>query len=269
MIQPPLTRLTTDRSIGYMPETCIKHDHTIRQKIKTGQVPFYPDLLINPPPRLPDIKTYDNRSTTLDVDLDINKDFEENSLYQEGIISETYQRPDKSQLLEPPELADLINTNNLVQKYLPKQTDLDKILKIIQGKVLKGTHLPVRIREIQVGYLNSPYFKGIYLYLAQNKLPSSKSNIHKVEVLAERYIFVRFITVQTDHNPRQENCIIGNTRNMCRQDHYTLSFKSFCRTSRCNKDILDNSRQILYTRFYALLTFLYKRLPRMPIDQKG
>ena len=51
------------------------------------------------------------------------------------IISEIYQRTDKSQLLEPPELADLINTNNIVQKYLPKQTEIDKILKIIQRKV--------------------------------------------------------------------------------------------------------------------------------------
>ena len=105
----------------------------------------------------------------MDLDLNINKDFEENSPYQEGIISETYQRLDKSQLLEPPELADLINTNNLVQKYLPKQTDIDKILKIIQRKVLKGTHLPVTIKEVQVGYLNSPYFKDIHLYLVQNK----------------------------------------------------------------------------------------------------
>ena len=99
--------------------------------------------------------------------MDINKDFEENSPYQEGIILETYQRPDKSQLLEPPELADLINTNNLVQKYLPKQTDVDKIFKIIQRKLMKGTHLPVTIKEIQAGYLNSLYFKAIYLYLAQ------------------------------------------------------------------------------------------------------
>ena len=73
---------------------------------------------------------------TLDLDLDVNRDFEENYLYQ----------ADKSQFQEPPELADLTNTNNLVQKYLPKQTDIDKILKIIQGKVL---HLLVAIRVIQ------------------------------------------------------------------------------------------------------------------------
>ena len=77
-----------------MPEIHIMPDHTIIPNIDTGQVPFYPDPLIKPPPRLPDIKTQDSRMTTLDLELDINKDFEENSLYQEGIISEMYQRPD-------------------------------------------------------------------------------------------------------------------------------------------------------------------------------
>ena len=103
---------------------------------------------MKPPPRLPGIKTQNGRQTNLDLDLGINKDFEENSPYQEGIISVIFQRPDKSQLIEPPELTDLVNTNNIVQKYLPKQTDIDKILKIIHRKVLKGTHLPVTIKEI-------------------------------------------------------------------------------------------------------------------------
>ena len=108
VIQPPLTKLTTDRSTGRMPEICIVHEHTFTPKINIRQVPFYPDQMIKPPPRPPDIKTQDNRRMTLDLDLDINKDFEENSPYQDSIISETYQRPDKSQLIEPPELADFI-----------------------------------------------------------------------------------------------------------------------------------------------------------------
>ena len=29
-----------------------------------------------------------------------------------------------------PELTDLISTENIVQKYLPKQADIDKILKV-------------------------------------------------------------------------------------------------------------------------------------------
>ena len=96
------------------------------------------------------------------------------------LLSETYQRPDKSFFQKPQELQSLINTGNLVQKSLPKQANIDKILKVIQRKVFKGTHLPVEIKEIQAGYLNSPYVKDIYLYLAQNRLPSTKAVIRKV-----------------------------------------------------------------------------------------
>ena len=145
---------------------------------------------MKPPPRPPGKITQNDRQINLDLDLEINQDFEENSPYQEGIISEIYQRPEKSQLVEPPEMADLVNTDKIVQRYFPKQTDIDKILKVIQRKVLKGTHLPVTINEIQAGYLNSPYFEDLYLYLRQNKLPNSKSAIHKTEVLAEIYILL-------------------------------------------------------------------------------
>ena len=92
-------------------------------------------------------------------------DFEENSPYQECVISEMYQRPDKSYYKEPPELQGLVSSGKLVHKFLPKQADTDKILKIIQRKGLKGTHLPVAVKEIQAGYLISPFFIDLYLYL--------------------------------------------------------------------------------------------------------
>ena len=56
--------------------------------------------------------------------------------------------------------------------------------------MLKGTHLPVEIKEIQAGYLHSPYFKEIYQYLLQNKLLHSKLAIKKLEALSERYILL-------------------------------------------------------------------------------
>ena len=73
---------------------------------------------------------------------------------------------------------------------MPKQTDINRIVEIIQRKVLKGTHLPVKIKEIQAGYIHSPYFKDLYLYLSQNKLPSSKLAIRKIEALAEKYVLL-------------------------------------------------------------------------------
>ena len=59
--------------------------------------------------------------------------------------------------------------------------DIDKILEIIQRKVLKGTHLPIKIKEIKAGYLSSPYFKDLCLYMSQNKLLSSKPAIRKID----------------------------------------------------------------------------------------
>ena len=148
-----------------------------------------PNQITNPTPKLPERVIQNDRQTDLELDIEINRHIEENSPYQEGIISEIYQRPHKSQLVDPPELTDLVNTEKIVQKYLPKQTDIDKILKVIQRKVLKDTHFPITIKEIQAGYLNSPYFKDLYLYLSQNKLPSPKGAMHKIEALSEKYIF--------------------------------------------------------------------------------
>ena len=70
-----------------------------------------------------------------------------------------------SYVQEPQELKDLINTTKLIQKFLLKQMDIYKILDIIKRKVLKGTHLSLTIKEIQAGYLSSPYFKDLYLIL--------------------------------------------------------------------------------------------------------
>ena len=114
-------------------------------------------------------------------------EIEENSPFQESIISEVYERPDKSYFQELVELKDLINTNNIVQQFLPKQTDIDMILEIIRKKVL---HLPLMIKEIQAGYLSSLYFKDLYLYLAHNRLPSKKAAMKRVELLAENYIML-------------------------------------------------------------------------------
>ena len=150
----------------------------LEARIDPRPIPPYHEPFLRPPPRPPDVTAVkDSRKDLQDLDMDSKIEFEENSSHQEGIISETYERPDKLFIQEPPELKDLIDTSKLIQKFLPKQTDIDKILGIIKRKVLKGTHLPLTFKEIQAGYLTSPYCKDLYLYLAQNKLPNKKSAI--------------------------------------------------------------------------------------------
>ena len=61
-------------------------------------IPIYPNQIAQPLPKLPERVIQDDRQIDVELDLEINKDFEENSPYQEGIISEMYQRPNKSQI---------------------------------------------------------------------------------------------------------------------------------------------------------------------------
>ena len=79
----------------------------IGPKIQHRPTPPYHDLYARPPPRPPDVTNLiDNQKDLLDTDLDWNVVIEENSPFQECIISETYERPDTSYVQGPDELKD-------------------------------------------------------------------------------------------------------------------------------------------------------------------
>ena len=80
------------------------------------EIPIYPDPTYRPPPNTVKLPIPEVPRSLLDFDPEINTDFKENSPFQEGVISETYQRPDKSYFHEPQELDSLINIGRLVQK---------------------------------------------------------------------------------------------------------------------------------------------------------
>ena len=183
-------------------------------------VPFHPDPLLRPKQPIKQNITHEqNSQNEQNISPNINFDFEENSPFQEGVMSETFQRLDKSFFQNPKELGDLINKGNFIHKYLPKQMDIDKILEVIQRKVLRGTHLPMEIKEIQAGYLCSPYFKDLYLYLSQNKLPSLKSAIKKLEALAERYVLLDSLLFKISSEKGSAVLAIPET---CARQNYNL-----------------------------------------------
>ena len=115
MVQPQVVPQTE-----HVPFTQNAHRQPLSPKIVKRPVPSYLDPYVKPPPILPDLK--DNRRNLMDLDMDndIKIDFEENSQHQEGIITETYQRPDNSCVNEPPEWGDLLDRSKLVQKFVPK-----------------------------------------------------------------------------------------------------------------------------------------------------
>ena len=69
-------------------------------------IPFYCDPTYRPPPKPIRIPTSESPEN-VDISPEINTNFEGNFPVQEGVISETYQRPDKSILQEPSQLEGL------------------------------------------------------------------------------------------------------------------------------------------------------------------
>ena len=104
--------------------------------------PFIPDVPLHLDPLLgtPNQQPIKQNTQEINPNPNINFDFEENSPFQEGVMSVAFQRQDKSFFQSPKELGDLVRKRNLVHKCLPKQTDMDKILEVIQRKVLKGRY---------------------------------------------------------------------------------------------------------------------------------
>ena len=112
-------------------------------------------------------------------------------------MSETIQRPDKSLFQNPKALEDLIDKGNLMHRFLLKQTDIDKNLQIIQRKVLKGTHLPVQVKEIQAGYLhNFNTTLKTYINICY-KIRSQVLNCHKeIRSIIRKICTIRFLIIQ-------------------------------------------------------------------------
>ena len=190
-----------------------------------------------------------------------------------------------------------------MQKYLPRQADIGNIVDIIKRKVLKGTHLPLTIKEIWAGYLTNQFFKVLYRYLAQNILPHKRHARHKVETLAESFILVdsllfRLVTILDKESALlaiPEICAdkiielyhtslfaghqgviktyltISNKFFIQNLMHYLRSFLSACHICQLFRNDKPPSRQ-LETRInlnYRPMSRLFMDLKVMPTSQKG
>ena len=100
---------------------------TYDRSVNNNDDSFLPDVPLHQDPLLKP-STLQNTNKTK-VSHNTNLDFEENSPFHKGIISKTFQSPDKSFFQNPKELEELIDMVNLIHQFLPKQTDIDKIWK--------------------------------------------------------------------------------------------------------------------------------------------
>ena len=111
-------------------------------------------------------------------------------------------------------------------------------------------HLPVMIKDIQARYLVSYYFKDIYLYLAQNKLPSIKPTIRHIEALAERYKLVDSLLFKIVTSPEKQTAVLAIPE-VCAEKLITLYHSS---TFAGHQGVIKTYLTISYKLFILNLT---------------
>ena len=110
---PGRTKIVTGKT-NSIHSTNSASDKLINNNPFMPYVPLHLDQLLRTPKQQP------VKQNIQEINPKINFDFEENLSFQEGIMSETFQRQNKSFFENQKALGDLINKENLIHELLPK-----------------------------------------------------------------------------------------------------------------------------------------------------
>ena len=74
---------------------------------------------------------------------------------------------------------------SIICQHIPRQSDIDKIVRNIETHVIHSLELPIQAQDLVKVYQHSTHFHDIYQYITDGKLPSSikVQNCIRAEVL--------------------------------------------------------------------------------------
>ena len=76
----------------------------------------------------------------------------------------------------------------IIRKHIPRQSDIDKIVKSIETHVIHGLELPIQAQDLIKAYQTSAHFGDIYHYITDGKLPSGSKAQSCIRAEALNYV---------------------------------------------------------------------------------
>ena len=73
----------------------------------------------------------------------------------------------------PQALVPIDTALSIICKHIPRQSDIDKIVRNIETHVIHSLELPIQAQDLIKVYQTSTHFHDIYQYITDGKLPSS------------------------------------------------------------------------------------------------
>ena len=82
----------------------------------------------------------------------------------------------------------MVNLSKTAYKFLPKQGEIDRLLKQIEKKVLRDINISNELKDLKAAYIDSPHFRDMYLNLIQGKVPLNKAAARRMENSVRDYM---------------------------------------------------------------------------------
>ena len=83
-------------------------------------------------------------------------------------------------------------------KHIPRQSDIDKIVKNIETCVIHSLELPIQAQDLVKAYQHSTHFHDIYQYITDGKLPSSVKAQNCIRAKALNYVVINNFLFRID-----------------------------------------------------------------------
>ena len=87
---------------------------------------------------------------------------------------------------------------SIICKHIPRQSDIDKIVRNIETCVIHSLELPIQAQDIIKAYQQSTHFCDIYQYITDRKLPSSVKVQNCIRAQALNYIVINNFLFRID-----------------------------------------------------------------------
>ena len=98
-----------------------------------------------------------------------------------------------------PQALVLIDTQlSIICKHIPRQSDIDKIVRNIETQVIHGLELPIQAQDLIKAYQTSTRFCDIYQYITDGKLPSSSKAQNCIRAKALNHVVINSFLFWTD-----------------------------------------------------------------------
>ena len=98
----------------------------------------------------------------------------------------------------PQALGPIDTPLSIIRKHIPRQSDIDKIVRNVETRVIYSLELPIQPQDVVKVYEHSTRFHDIYHYITDRKLPSSVKARNCIRAEALNYVVINNFLFRID-----------------------------------------------------------------------